>query len=210
MGLDRFWISLRTAAKLPLSRLIVDSPRCDGGSIVSTLRESPFWLTRAAVAGFNESDFAFLIDDEQICLANLVTDFLAAVPKLRTSAPAPGVVEKGLSIFREIVQSLECDRCGYPEPFRLGNLIEQEIASRRPPELAELCFNMGSDHTAEPGLWIWVFLSAEVSENDEQFLEIAQKVGDLLDAVAREVVPDRWPYLYFRSLAEQSEPVEAS
>jgi hypothetical protein len=105
---------------------------------------------------------------------------------------------------------LEFGRYGDAEALRLGKLIEREIEPYRPPELAELRFQSGPDHSGDPAIWIWVFLSAEVSEDDERFLKTAQQVREWLDPVAREVCGDRWPYLSFRSIAEESEPVEAS
>ena len=70
-------------------------------------------------------------------------------------------------------------------------------------------FRTKLDHTGDPGLWIWAYLSDEVSEKDEDFLEAAQRLRNPLEDVAREVASDRFPYLSFRSLREQSEPVEA-
>jgi hypothetical protein len=118
-------------------------------------------------------------------------------------------VERALPLFRDIVQSLGFDRYGDAEAFRLGKLIERGIAPRRPSELAELRFNTGLDHSGDPALWIWAFLSDEVSETDARFLETAQTLQGLLHSAARRVAPDRWPYISFRSMAEQLESLEA-
>jgi len=211
MALRDFWISVRTAAKMFAPQAIVDSPRLDAEAIERTLRGATLWLSTSAVAGFDEKDFSFLPDAERTRLAKLVTEFRTVASTVRPTAPAPNdAVEKALPLFRDIVQSLEFERYGDAEAYRLGKLIEYEIASYRPAHLAELRFNTGLDHSGEPALWIWAFLSADVSEKDEEFLATAQTLRDLLDPVARRVAPDRWPYISFRSLSEQSEPVEAS
>ena len=211
MALDTFWISVRSAARLPGTQPIADAPRLDAEAIESALRGATRWLSPAAVAGFDEKDFSFLPDDERDHLAKLVTEFRAAVSGLKATVPATGdVVEKALPLFKGVVQSLEFDRYGDPAAFWIGKLIEHEIEPDRPAALAELRFNTGSDHSGDPAVWIWAFLNDAASENDEVFLENAQKLHEFLDPVARQVAPDRWPYIYVRSLAEQSEPVEAS
>ncbi len=211
MALDDFWMSVRKAARLPAPRSLVDSPRLDAEAIDRALRNTTIWQSPAAVAGFVEADFSFLTDAERSRLAELHRDFLAAVTqKHQTAVPQDDLIEKTLPIFRGIIQVLEFDRYGDPTAFRLGKLIENAIASSRPPELAELRFNTGTDHSGDPAIWIWAFLSADVSESDETFLEAAHSLGELLDPIARQVAPDRWPYMSFRSTADQSEPVEAA
>jgi hypothetical protein len=192
-------------------RVVVDSPRLDARRIEDMLRTTDPWLTPEAVAGFDEKDFSFLPDDERGRLAGLVAAFRGVAETVSPTGPAPrDAVERALPLFRDIVQSLEFDRYGDAEAFRLGKLLEREIAPRRPPELAELRFNTGLDHSGDPALRIWAFLSDEASDTDEHFLETAQTLRNLLDSAARRVAPDRWPYISFRSLAEQLEPVEAS
>ncbi len=174
------------------------------------LRKTTHWVTPRSVAGFDESEFAFLSDAERSQLAKLVAEFRQVTSTVNPMAPATGdTVESALPLFRDIIRLLEFDRYENAEAFRLGKLIEREIAPWRPAELAELRFRTKLDHTGDPGLWIWAYLSDEVSEKDEDFLEAAQRLRNPLEDVARQVAPDRFPYLSFRSLREQSEPVEA-
>lgn len=212
MSLFDFWISVRIGAQMVAPpRVVVDSPHLDAGRIEQMLRTTDPWLTPEVVAGFDERDFSFLPDDERGHLARLVADFRAVAETVSPTGPAPrDAVERALPLFRDIVRSLEFDRYGDAEAFRLGKLIERGIAPRRPPELAELRFNTGLDHSGDPALWIWAFLSDEVSDTDARFLETAQTLRDLLHSAARRVAPDRWPYISFRSLAEQLESLEAS
>ncbi|MGO8899741.1 MAG: hypothetical protein ACLQU5_15535, partial [Isosphaeraceae bacterium] len=65
-------------------------------------------------------------------------------------------------------------------------------------------------HTGDPALWIWVFLTEDVSKDDETFLRAAQWLPTILDPIARRVAPGRWPYLSFRPITEPAEAVEAS
>lgn len=123
--------------------------------------------------------------------------------------PSSDRLEQAIPLFRDIIAMLEFDRYGDADAYRLGKQIEREIESYRPAELAELRFRTGPDHSGDPGLWIWSYLTGAAEESDERFLEYARKLDDMLDPIAREIAPDRWPYLSFRSLAEQAEPLEA-
>jgi hypothetical protein len=75
MALREFWISVRTAAKLFAPQVIVDAPQLDAGEIERILRGATLWLTPGAVTGFDEKDFSFLPEAEQLRLAKLVTEF---------------------------------------------------------------------------------------------------------------------------------------
>ena len=211
MALREFWISVRVAARLPAPQAVVDSPRLDAEEIERVLRRSTLWLTPGAVAGFDENDFSFLPVAERTRLAKLVTEFRQVASAVSPTAPVPNdALERGLPLFRDIVLSLGFDRYEDPEALRLGKLIEQAIESDRPPELADLRFRTGLDHSGDPALWIWAFLTEEVSKNDKDFLKAAHRLRANLDPIARRVAPDRWPYLSFRPIAEPAEAVEAS
>jgi hypothetical protein len=159
-----FWTNVRMGAKLFATQAIVDSPQLDAEAIERMLRGTTHWLSPRAVAGFDEQDFSFLPGTERAKLAKLVADFREVASSVGPTAPAPDhVVEKALPLFRDIVQSLEFHRYGDPEAYRLGKLIEQELQAHRPAELAELRFNTGLDHSGDPALWIWAFLTEEVS-----------------------------------------------
>ena len=210
MALQDFWLSVRTAARLFSPRAIVDSTRLDDGTIERTLRGATLWLTRGAVAGFDAADFPFLPAPERAHLADHVAEFREVAAAVNPTAPAPReAVERALPLFAKIVKSLEFDRFEDPEAYRLGKTIEREIAPYRPPELAELRFRTGWDHTGDPGLWIYAFLGGSASGSDEAFLGATPRLRKWLAEVARQVAPDRFPYISFRDLAEEEDEVEA-
>jgi hypothetical protein len=209
MALHDFWSNVRIAARYFAPQAIVDSPRLDTEAIERMLREQIHWMSPGAVAGFDEQEFSFLADGERSRLAMLVADLRAvASSQSPTASVADDAVEKALPIFRDIVQLLEFDRYGDVEAYRLGKMIEQEIAPRKPPELAELRFNTGLDHSGDPAVWIWAFLTEDVSRNDDTFLKAAHRLRAVLHHVARRVAPDRLPYLSFRPVSEPAEAVE--
>jgi hypothetical protein len=210
MALRDFWINVRTASRLPAPEVIADSPSFDAASIEQSLRGATSWLSTRAVAGFNPDDFDFLPDAECTKLTDLVAAFRQVASEVKPTAPATDdQVARALPPFRDIVQMLEFDRYGDAEAYRLGKQIERAIESYRPKEIAELRFNTGDDHSGDPALWIWVILTDESSETDEMFLQNARRLRGLLADVAREVAPDRFPYLSFWSLAEQVEVLKA-
>jgi hypothetical protein len=204
-------MSVRRGAGLIAPQVTVDATKLDARAIERNLQGATLWLTPRVVADFNEADFDFLPDAERARLAELVTKFRKIASEVKPTAPATDdQVAQALPLFRDIVGMLEFDRYGDAEAYRLGKQIEQAIESYRPKELAELRFNTGPDHSGDSAIWIWAFLTDAAAESDERFLEIAQQLRGMLDSVARTVAPDRWPYLSFRSLAEQAATVEAS
>ncbi len=171
MALHDFWTNVRIGANRYAPEFIAKAPPLDADAIEHMLRKTTHWVTPRSVAGFDETELAFLSDAERSRLANLVADFRTEVSTVSPIAPVPaGTVERALPLFRDIVRLLEFDRYESAEAFRLGKLFEREIAPWRPPELAELRFHTGLDHTGDPGLWIWAFLSDAVSARDEDFL----------------------------------------
>lgn len=207
MSLRDFWISVRTGARLLAPSATVDSPKLDAGAIERVLRGGTLWLTPSVVAGFNESDFAFLPDVERTRLGGLVADFRQIAAQVPPTAPADEhQIETALPLFRDIIAVLEFDRYGDAEAYRVGKQIERAIESHRPAELVELRFNTGMDNTADPAIWIWAFLSDEL-EGD--FLRRAHTLRPLLDWASRNIAPDLFPYISFRSVGEQAELAEA-
>jgi hypothetical protein len=210
MALCDFWLNVRTGARLIAPHVTVDAPKLDSSAIEQSLRRATLWQTPRSVAGFNEADFDFLPDTERARLAQLVTDFRKIASGVKPTAPASeDQIAQALPLFRDIVGMLEFDRYGDAEAYRLGKQIEQAIEAYRLRELAELRFDTGSDHSGDPAIWIWAFLTDTAAESDERFLENAQRLRELLDPVARMIAPERWPYLSFRSLVEQAQSVEA-
>jgi len=211
MALQEFWNNVRIGASLIAPQVTADAPRLDPASIESALRRATLWLTPRAVEGFNEADFPFLPQEERERLAKLVNEFSEVAAQVSPTDAAPReVVDLALPLFREILQMLEFQRYGDAEAYRLGKQIEQKLQPHWPKEIAELRFNTGLDHTGDPALWIWVFLTEDVSKDDETFLRAAQWLPTILDAIARRVAPDRWPYLSFRPITEPAEALEAS
>jgi hypothetical protein len=208
MGLQDFWMNVRKAAGLAAPLSIADSPRIDSEIIEESLRRTELWLTPHAIDGYCDADFAFLSDAERARMAHVVAEFRDVVAKVYPTAPAPAQVkESALPLLRDLVQMLEFDRFADPEAFRLGKQIERELEPYWPPELAELRFKSGLDATGDPGLWIWVFLNEEASREDQTFLEAAARLKGVVDPIARQIAPDRWPYLSFRPINEPEEAV---
>jgi len=105
--------------------------------------------------------------------------------------------------LKKIIEFMEFDRYQDPDAFRLGKLIERELDEHgRPAEIERLEFKTDYDHTGDPGIWIWAYLSDAAVETDEAFRSNTRRIRPILDAVARKIAPDRWPYIAFRSIGE--------
>lgn len=210
MSLRDFWTSVRVGASFLLPHMTVDSPKLDASQIEKALRSAPVWLTPASVDGFHEEDFSFLPDEERSRLANLVRRFQQLAAQVSPNAPAAEeTIEQAEPIFQQIVEMLEFDRYADDEAYRIGKQIEQAIKPHRPAELAELRFvESGLDSTGDPALWIWVILTDRAAETPG-FESKATAIRKLLESSARQVAPERWPYVRIRTESEQAELAEA-
>ena len=211
MALDDFWRNVRTAARLIAPNNIIDSPPLDEKTIEERLRSEPSWLNQSSVAGFDEEDFGFLEEPQRTRLKELVEQFRGIAPRAtRRPVLEADLVSRALPLFRGIVDTLEFNRYADAEAYRLGKLIENDIKADWPEGLAQLRFRTGLDHSGEPVLKYWVFLNDDASATEDRFLDSARKLDAFLQPIARAIAPDRWPYPSFRSLKEETEPVEAS
>lgn len=211
MSLEQFWTNVRIGAGLIAPQVIADSPTLDETAIERSLRRATLWLTPRAVEGFQETDFPFLSDKERERLTKAVEGFNKAAATVSPTAPASATeLESALPHFREILRILEFNRYGDAEAFRLGKLIEKELQPHQLEDIAELRFNTGLDHSGDPALWIWVFLTEETSSKDADFLKSASRLREIVQSIAQRASPDRWPYLFFRPIREPAEVAEAS
>ena len=216
MALREFWDNVWRGAQEFASHVSIDTPRIEARgfeveAIEAALRGSATWLTRNVVKGFDEEDFSFLPEARRGELAVWVATVREAASTINPLTPArPEVAAEALPWFAKIARVLEFDRYQDPEAYRLGKRIEQEIASYRPPELIDLRFRSGLDHTGDPALYVDAYLGGSASGSEEAFLAAAPRLREMLFTVARELDPDRWPYLAFRDVAEEAELVEAS
>jgi hypothetical protein len=210
MSLRDFWGSVRRNVGFIAPKATVDSPRLDAGAIERGLRATTLWLTPRVVAGFDEAEFEFLPEGERRKLSHLVKEFREVAGQVPPTAPADkDLVAKALPLFRDLVGMLAFDRYGDAEAYRLGKQIERAIADRRPPELAELRFNTGADSTGDPAIWIWAILKDEAAAKPV-FAQTTRSIRELLSEAAAEAAPDLWPYVRFRTVAEQAELLGAA
>ena len=208
MALEEFWQNVRRAARLIRPpNAVADSPRIHADEISRRLASDDLWLVRGAVFGYDGKDFEFLPPEELDRLTTAVKTFHDVAKMVDPRVPATDAqVEAARPAFERIVGRLEFDRFADAEAFRLGKRIEScLLADGWPAELAELRFETGPDSTGDPGLWVWAFV-AETGEHDEgAFHSAAAEIDRVLDPLTRDIAPDRWPYILFRSTLDQLE-----
>jgi len=207
MSLPDFWQNVRRAASLLAApKVNADSSRVDEASVESQLQGANLWLVCGAVAGFDTADLSFLKQGDRDNLTKLVNSFRSEVSKVNPKGPAPAeVAVDAANLLQEIAECLGFERYEDVEADRLGKQIEKELRADWPEELQELWFRTGLDHTGDPALWVLVVLEDSAAVTDDHFFETVLRVQPRIDKLAREAAPDRFPYLSFRSLAEQRE-----
>ncbi len=197
MALDEFWRDIRRAGRQT-------GPSTISGPSGDRQMYLDLWLTPAVVGSFREDDFSFLPAEERAELTAAVTHFRQVAGRVAAGRPAtPGEVEQGKAALLGIVRLLDFDRYQDAESFRLGKKVEHRLRDREwPPLLDHLRFESGSDHAGFPALWVWAYLSAAASDSDEQVKRSAGLLRPILREAAREVAPERFPYVSFRSVSD--------
>jgi len=204
MALEEFWRNVRRAARLIRPpNVVADSPRISVDEITERLGTDDLWITRGAVAGYVEADFAFLSPAERDRLTKAVAQFLIVANGLDPRQKVTSAqFEQALHPFVQIVEMLAFDRYGDAEAFRIGKEVEQKLAANWSPYLDHLRFRTGLDSTDDPALWVWVFVTETGEYDDATFLARADVIEDVLRPVAWSVAPEGRVYLHFRTTSD--------
>lgn len=189
---------------------VADRPRLTPEWIDDALEKNHGWLTSQTADRYDAAAFDFLPPDELQRLTVAVGRVRAVAAELgpKNSASAEQR-ERAKPAFKDILQLLEFDRFDDPEAFRLGKMVERKLTANWPPHLDHLRFMTDLDHSGDPALRIWVYVRGSVEEDEEAFFAAVDEIKPMLDETAREVAPDRWPYISVRSTLDQPE-VEAA
>jgi hypothetical protein len=199
MSLRDFWINVRAAADLP-----GPVSTSDVGVLERPGRLADWWLNPGWVDGYSEADFDFLASEERQSLTGLVENFREVAAQVSPADSATREqVEQAWPLFQEIVARLKFDHYADADAYEIGKRIEQAIQSRRPEELVDLHFETGPDHSGDPAIWIWAIL---IDEAD--FARHTSRIRKLIEAAARAISPERWPYVRFRTASEQTQILE--
>lgn len=210
MSLEVFWGTVRFATERAMSSASGDTrddvaPGPDAPMIQRPLASDlDLWLSPAVVSDFDIQDFDFLSGEERARLKKLVEDFAKIAQTVDQMGPTTKAQrEAARPLLMEIARILGFDRYQDPDALRLGKLVERELDERgRPAEIERLEFKTDYDHTGDPGIWIWAYLSDAAVETDEAFRSNTRRIRSILDSVARKIAPDLWPYIAFRSIGE--------
>ncbi len=205
MALDKFWLNVRTAARMIRPPAVVaDSPRIPAEVIAKRLASADLWLAPVAVRDYDENDFQFLSQEERNRLSDAVSRFKLVAGSVNPRGPATTEqVEKARPAFQQIVELLEFDRFGDAEAFRIGKTIEKRLEPVRPDRLVELRFETGLDSTGDPALWVWVFVSETGKHDKNVFFEGVDQIEPILKELSYEEAPEGRAYLRFRSILDQ-------
>ncbi|MDX2037032.1 MAG: hypothetical protein SFX72_10300 [Isosphaeraceae bacterium] len=210
MSLEAFWKNVRGA----YSRLEydpgMDRPAPTRARILADLGLDDAWFRKSTVAGFSIDDFGFLGEFERTRLAERVEQFKNAAPRAPGLQPnSREALDLAAETLADIIEVLDFGRYADAEALRLGKLIEGELASSPLEGVAEIRFQTGLDHTGDAMIRIVVFIDSGHSQTDEQFLKQADSTRSIVDSVANDIAPDRWPYYRMLSIDDLSPLVGA-
>lgn len=207
MSFQIFWKGVSRTAGLAWSDAVADRRRLTLGEIEERLVTHKRWLKAHVFNFFLEEDFLFLSSDELKPLSDAVHQVELVASEIDfEQAATPDQLNRARPAFGKIVQLMGFDRYDDPDAFLLGKTIERRLAPAWPLHLDHLRFETGPDSTGDPGLWVWAFVAESGEHDTEAFHSAAEAIEVVLNPVTREVAPDRWPYILFRSTLDQLEP----
>jgi hypothetical protein len=204
MSLQDFWTNVRLAASLLSPVAIADSPKLDATRIERILRNADLWLTPKAVEGFDESDFAFLSDEDRRKLTDAVNGFLDVARHVPPNAPATqDQVHRARPHFITILQILRPDKYSDVNALVIGKRLERKLASNLPEWVRDLRIDAGVDANGDPSIWIWVEVSDDAAKS-EVLAQNTRIIRERVEAAVRQLNTGYWPYVRFRTVSEQN------
>ena len=204
MSLQEFITSLRAGSRFfGTPEVSSDSPALDPRAMQSTLANAAIWLTPRSVAGYDDSDFAFMDPHERDELRQAVQGFLDVARQVPSDAPATrDQLEAGRRWFSTILKIIRPDLHPDADTLRLSKLRDWYMSWPGKPEpVVDMQFHVGQDSTGEPAAWVWLILADKVAESSQFF--------DMTEAIRQQFVKllplwgvTSWPYVRFRTASE--------
>jgi hypothetical protein len=200
MPKQEFFRNLRTARNLFFHRVQSDHTGVNAKEIEQTLSHADFWLTPAAVAGFDDGDFPELSEASRAELGRNVSEFRAVAELVPIDAPASAKQSAGaLKNFMKILQITEPY---LPTPDEVGRLREAMKRVPFPAGVLTWEFEFGQDSSGDPAVWIWVVVE-DAAADDPHFAAVSTRLQRTIHEELQRAALDRWPYLRFRTESEQ-------
>lgn len=193
------WPTVRRDVGYMSDRAVADRPRFTRKAILERLITNKRWLYDHIFGERFEEGFDFLGETEKRRLCEAVEAVRLVAGEIPEGGqPTAEQLDRAREPFADVVEVMGFDRYDEADDFYFGKQIEQRLKPR-PPQLDGLRFESGLDHSGFPALWVWAFVSESVERDEGAFFAAVDQIHPVLEEAAREVAPDRWPYISFRS-----------
>lgn len=204
MAIEEFWRNVRRTANW-IGLRIESSPESEREEIEANVQGASYWLKPGGVWGYDPADFLFLSEAERSLLDEGVKEFRRAAESIPKGAMTTAEqYEEGEAGFRKILDVVRPDKYRDFDAFVIGKKIEGLVRDELPQWVREMTFEAKNDSIGDPALYISV-LADDVAMADRVLRENSKFVDDLLTQAAREVCPDRWPYVWFQTVSGQKD-----
>jgi hypothetical protein len=200
MAKAEFIHNLRIARDFFVHRVQTGQPALDPAKVETQLAQATIWLTPSSMRGFDLRDFPELAPKARTQLRDNVEHFLRVAEQVPPTKPAtPGQAREAMAAFRRVIDILDPYLPIDAQRQRIREVLEQV---RFPAFVRNWEFEPREDSTGDPAVWVWVYVDDKVAEQ-EDFPKLAGEVRQLIrDALAAAGIM-RWPYIRFRTPAEQ-------
>jgi hypothetical protein len=200
MSKSEFLSNLKTARNLFFHRVQTDHPGVDAKSIDGQLARAAIWLTPSTVKGFDAKDFPELSESARNDLKEKVSRFESIAKQVPATEPATAQqIQQAMPCFIGILSALELYLRSGGELQQVRDALE---AVTFPEAVLTWDFELGTDSTGDPAVWVWVFVDSATAESDD-FASLASDIEDRIRESLSAANVTRWPYVRFRTASEQ-------
>ncbi|MFO0958438.1 MAG: hypothetical protein U0800_13575 [Isosphaeraceae bacterium] len=196
----------KSARNLLVHRVMAPESPGQAAHLERILNGAAIWLTPSIVRRYRRADFPELEPVIGERLESAVEEFREVADKVPPTGPATkSQIDRGRAAFDEIWKILK-PYC----PDRDDFLKIQQFLGKfpYPSYVITYDFEIGSDSTGDPALWIYLIVEDSMAEDAnamEQFRRLDQELHDAI----RDAGIARWPYINFRTATEQKDLLAA-
>lgn len=195
-----FLQNLKTARNLFFHRVRTDHPALDAKKIAGQLERAAIWLTPSSVRGFDLRDFPELSAPIRNQLKDNIDRFVQVAKRVPPTKPAePQEIKEAMTALLKVIEILNPY---LPSGGELQKVQEALQRIKYPNFVRNFEFELRTDSTGDPAVWVWVFVDDSAAQREE-FTEMGSEVEERIRNALSEAGITRWPYVRFRTPAEQ-------
>jgi hypothetical protein len=200
MAKTEFLRNVKTARNLFAHRVHTDHAGLNPDTLEGQLARATIWLTPSSVKGFDARDFSELAPEVRERLNDHIEQFRRIAREVPPTEPAPPA--KAKEAMRHFLGMLKILKPYLPEGGEIKQVRDALEKITFPEGVLSYEFELGDDSTGDPAVWVWVVVDERLDDT-KAFLPMTLEIEDKIRKALAAAGSTRWPYVLFRTAAEQ-------